>query len=268
MVSSLLFKARSLDLRHLAMEHFWLSDFLPILPIVFAITSLRCLSLRLLSHYIQELNFPSGINLTCLRSLSLQLIVIDLANLNPFLSELCSLEDLHLDIKDTPGFSLSSQTIRKLKLIFTRRTKKLDIVGLSLPLLESLHLEIRYDLRNLLHIHAKVPLLRKAVIKLGYIREKNVHTIDGLLNCISHVEELSLHLDESTYEYPIPILLELGKDVPKFSNLKYLDVILCFPERNLAAIIMMLHNCPILKSLKLVKEYVIDYIKDWQSMLP
>ncbi|XP_078182068.1 putative F-box/LRR-repeat protein At4g00320 isoform X2 [Carex rostrata] len=274
-VSSLIAKARSLDLHHLTMKGFWLSDFLPILPIVFTINSLRRLSLygfRTPGQYTQKLNFPSGINLTFLRSLSLQWIGADVADLNKLLSELCSLEDLHLHIRGTPGFTLSSQTIRKLKLIFTESTQKLDIVGLSLPLLESLHLEIRYCLGNLSHIRAKVPLLTKAVIKLGYIREKNASTVDGLLNCISHVEELSLDLDESTFEeHPIPILLESRKDVPKFSNLKHLDMTLCFHEHNLAAVIMMLHICPLLESLKLVHEIYFQTgkkRKDWQSKLP
>ncbi|XP_078182070.1 putative F-box/FBD/LRR-repeat protein At4g13965 isoform X2 [Carex rostrata] len=274
-ISSFLAKACSLDLRHLTMEGFYLSDLLPILPIVFTINSLRCLSLCLSScPRDQELNFPSGITLACLRSLSLQLFNIDLAFLNKLLSELCSLEDLHLHIEATPGFSLSSQTIRRLKLIIDNYYPKLDILGLSLPLLESLHLELPYSLGTLSHIHANVPLLRKAVIKLGDIREKNVSTIDGLLNCISHVEELSLDLDETTdKEPPIPILLESGKDVPKFSNLKHLDMTLCFHEHNLAAVIMMLHNCPILKSLKLVHEVHNPFFsffnwKDWQSKLP
>ncbi|KAF3332132.1 F-box/FBD/LRR-repeat protein [Carex littledalei] len=270
MVSSLLARARSLDLRHLTMEDFWLSDFLPILPIVFTINSLRCLSLHLRSHSRQELNFPSGINLTCLRSLSLQLIAIDLADLNPLLSELCSLEDLYLRTTDTPKLSLSSQTIRKLKLIITNRTKNLDILELSLPSLELLHLEIQCNSGNLSHIYAKAPLLRKAVIKFSFFHERNASAVAGLLNCISHVEELSLHLVEFLQdENPIPILS--GKDVPHFHNLKHLDVTLCFHQHNLAAVIMMLLNCPILKSLKLI--FLTGLVRGkkrevWQSKLP
>ncbi|XP_078182388.1 F-box/FBD/LRR-repeat protein At1g51370-like [Carex rostrata] len=279
-IPSLLTKACSLDLHHLTMEGFSLSDFLPILPIIFTINSLRGLLLHLLPtpcRYPEELNFPSGINLTCLRNLSLKLFDIDMANFNKLLSELCSLEDLHLHIRGTPGFSLSSQTIKKLKLIITRRTEKLDMVGLYLPLLESLHLELQFTFRNMYHIHAKVPSLRTSVIKLGFVREKNISTVDGLLNCISHVEELSLHLHDCTgMKHPIPILLESGKDVPHFHNLKHFDATLSFHEHNLVAVIKMLHNCPILKSLKLVHEVpeltglilTKRSMKHWASKLP
>ncbi|XP_078182350.1 putative F-box/FBD/LRR-repeat protein At4g13965 isoform X3 [Carex rostrata] len=235
-VPSLLAKARSLDLRHLTMECFNLLDLLPILRIVFAINSLRCLSLhriRNLGQYTKKIKFPSGIKLTFLRSLSLQSSGLDVADLNKLLSELCSLEDLHIDVRGTPRLVLSSQTIRKLKLIITYGSKKHDIVGLSLPLLESLHFEIKCCLGKMSHIHANVPLLTKAVIKLG--DSYNVSTIDGLLNCISHVEELSLHLDAAMHaEHPIPILLKSGKDVPHFHNLKHLDVTLCFHDWQLS----------------------------------
>lgn len=55
-------------------------------------------------------------------------------------------------------------------------------------------------------------------------------------------------------KYPIPILFESGKDVPKFSNLKNLDVTLSFYKHNLEHVIKMIHNCPLLKSLRLVHE--------------
>ncbi|XP_078182305.1 FBD-associated F-box protein At5g38590-like isoform X2 [Carex rostrata] len=274
MLSSLLAKARSLDLRHLTIQHLLLSDFLPILPIVFTINSLRCLSLHCLSGQSQELNFPSGINLTCLRSLSLQLFGVHMVDLNKLLSELCSLEYLHLDIRGTPELSLSSLTIRKLKLIISTDYTKLDILELSLPSLESLHLEDQCDLGNLCHIHAKVPVLRKAVIKLLWISESSIFA--GLLNCISHVEELNLHSEEDVDgKYPTPILLESIKNVPKFPKLEHLDLTLCFHKHNLEAVNTMLHNCPALKSLKLVHK-VSSYIRfvsrkkreAWQSKLP
>ena len=118
------------------------------------------------------------------------------SKLNQLLSELCSLEDLELYTRTTPGLTLSSQTIRKLKLVIGVSSRKFDIVGLSFPSLESLHLEIQDSFRRLLHIHGEVPLLRKAVIYLHKLHERDVSFVAGLLNCVSHVEELSLHLKE------------------------------------------------------------------------
>ncbi|XP_078153313.1 putative F-box/FBD/LRR-repeat protein At4g13965 isoform X2 [Carex rostrata] len=258
-VSSLLVKARSLGLRHLTIEGCWFSSFLPILPIIFTFKSLRSLSLdRLSDGPIFKFNLPSGIMLTCLRSLSLRLYRINPAKLNRLLSELCSLEDLQLYTRTTPGLSLSSKTIRKLKLVIAVSSRKLDILGLSLPSLESLHLEIQDGFRRLLHIQGEVPLLRKAVINFHELLERDVSVVSGLLNCISHVEELSLYLKENgDKEYPVPVLLESGKDVPNFSKLKHLDLILCFHEHNFEAVTRMLYNCPILKSLKLVHEAMV-----------
>lgn len=58
-------------------------------------------------------------------------------------------------------------------------------------------MEIRNGLNISSNIHVKVPFLRKAVINLNNLYERDVRAVDGLLNCISHVEELSLHLKES-----------------------------------------------------------------------
>ena len=54
--------------------------------------------------------------------------------------------------------------------------------------------------------------------------------------------------------YPIPILSKIGKDVQHFSNLKHLDVTLCFHEYNLEVVTTMLHNCPVLESIMLIHE--------------
>ncbi|XP_078150458.1 uncharacterized protein LOC144545772 isoform X3 [Carex rostrata] len=102
---------------------------------------------------------------------------------------------------------------------------------------------------------SEVPLLRKAVINLHDLNERDVSVVARLLNCVEHVEELSLHIKESEYaRYPIPILSELEKHVPHFSNLKHLDLILCFHKWNIEAVTTILHNCPVLESLKLVHE--------------
>ncbi|XP_078161780.1 uncharacterized protein LOC144557123 [Carex rostrata] len=126
-------------------------------------------------------------------------------------------------------------------------------------------------------IHVEVPLLRKVVINFSDICERDVSVAARLLNCISHVEELSLRIRESTPKnYPIPILSKIGKDVQHFSNLKHLDVTLCFHEYNLEVVTTMLHNCPVLESIKLIHEVPMFSCynerrkkrKEWESKLP
>ncbi|XP_078182349.1 F-box/FBD/LRR-repeat protein At5g56420-like isoform X2 [Carex rostrata] len=276
-IFNLFAKARSLHFRHLTIEGCWFSSFLPFFPIIFTIKSLRTLSLdRLSDGPTSEFNFPSGIMLTCLSSLTLRLYRIDPAKLYLLLSELCSLEDLELYTRTTPGLNLSSQTIRKLKLVIAVSSRSFDFVGLSLPSLESLHLEIQDSFRRLLHIHGEVPSLRKAVIYFHDLHDRDVSVVSVLLNCISHVEELSLHLKENEdTKYPTPVLLESGKDMPNFYNLKHLDLTLCFHEHNFEAVMRMLLNSPLLNSLKLVHEgreftgwATERKRKHWSSMLP
>ncbi|KAF3327397.1 hypothetical protein FCM35_KLT07515 [Carex littledalei] len=64
---------------------------------------------------------------------------------------------------------------------------------------------------------------------------------------ISSLESLSFRLED----YPFPIFLEPGKEVPTFPNLKHLDMRICFHEYNFEAVVTMLHHCPALESLKL-----------------
>ncbi|XP_078169194.1 F-box/FBD/LRR-repeat protein At5g53840-like [Carex rostrata] len=260
---SLLTKARCLELRHLTIEGFWYADFSTILPIILTMTTLRWLSLDrvpaleygLSCRDYPKFKFPSKISLTCLRTLSLGLVRTDLEHFNPLFSQLCCLEDLHLDVNLSHGLSISSQTIKKLKLIISLSFRQHHNVVLSLPSLESLHLETQHSVRSLSNIHGDVPLLKKVVINLYDLDERDVSAVSGLLNWISHVEELRLYAKESRdVKDPIPILLEYGKDVPKFSNLKHLDVTLCFHEHNFEAVLRMLHNCPVLESLKLFHE--------------
>ncbi|XP_078180699.1 putative F-box protein At3g44060 [Carex rostrata] len=278
--SSLLVKAASLGLRHLAIECCNSWDLVHSIPIIFSIDSLESLSviptLKPLPSPHEEYRFPSGITLTHLKSLSLSLIDLDPARLNNLLSELCSLEDLHLQLCATDTISISSQSIRKLELIIVVGYPNFHTVGLSIPSLESLCLETHGPLQSLPRIHGAIPLLRKAVINLHELHERDVSAVAGLLNCISHVEVLSLNIKESEDEmFPFPILLQPGKDPPKFSNLKHLDVTMCFHEHNFGAVVTLLHHSSALESLKLVHEIPkFTYRargrsrKDWASKLP
>ncbi|KAJ3684176.1 hypothetical protein LUZ61_013340 [Rhynchospora tenuis] len=123
-----------------------------------------------------------------------------------------------------------------------------------------------------IHIDVYVPLVKRAVISLDGVMTTSVSAVTRLLSCISHVEELSLHIKEHRVEfYPFSVLLEPGEDMLNFPTLKRLDVSLCFHKHNIRAIIMMLHNCPALESVKLVHEFT--HVarwksKDWRSKLP
>ncbi|KAJ1699266.1 hypothetical protein LUZ63_007778 [Rhynchospora breviuscula] len=270
-----------LSLHHLTIEG---SDLFFTLPRIFSISSLKSLSLDFIREYRLE-TFPSGFTLPFLRKLSLRLFFIDSARINQLVSELCSLEDLHLEIQGIDSLSLSSQTIRNLELIIVSNSSKFKTLELFLPSLESIHLEKRGFFclhQSLSGIHLEVPLLKKAVIflsvndlsHLSVENPKAVGALKKLLKCISHVEELSLHVKDKEHD-GVPVCLGTRKRMPKFSNLKRLDVGLCFHEYNIRAVIMMLHNCPALESLNL-KFYEIRKVgrsrkgrqrKEWEAKL-
>ncbi|KAJ4760384.1 F-box/FBD/LRR protein [Rhynchospora pubera] len=252
-VLSLLAKAHSLGLRHLTVSGL---DIKPILPSIFSINSLQSLSLSfpvVKSNFI----FPSGSKLTSLRSLSVEVCAIyPIDELGRFIYELCSLEDLNLQIHANDTNILCSKSIRKLKLImFGGRNVRLRTLWLLLPSLESLYLKTPRLLSSVFEVDADVPLLKNAVISLVDVHAEDVNAVTRLLNSISHVEELSLRVAELQSEkHLVPILLEPGKAVPNFHNLKRLDVHLCIHENSFEAVIIMLHNFPNLELLKLVHE--------------
>ncbi|KAJ3684170.1 hypothetical protein LUZ61_013334 [Rhynchospora tenuis] len=278
---SLLLKAHSLRLRHLTIESCSSWDLLHSLPTIFSIDSLESLSLPTLRPSVSSLQafqFPSSITLTCLKRLSLSLVDIHPAEINRLLSELPSLEDLHLQVCATDPMVLSSQTIRKLELIVVVGCENFDALELSMPLLELLCFET-HGLsinKSLPHIHGAIPSLRKAVIKLEELHRKDASAAAGLLKYISQAEELSLNLKESEDEMvPFTILLEPGKDPPNFPNLKNLDVTMCCHKHNFEAVVAVLHHCPALESLKLVHEFPkftyrsrLRNWEDWVSELP
>ncbi|KAJ1688795.1 hypothetical protein LUZ63_012950 [Rhynchospora breviuscula] len=263
---SLLTKAHSLGLRHLTVES-GLHNNLALLTI-FSIDSLQSLSLPMVhsGH-----KFPSGISLPCLRSLSLTICDNEFVpTFNRLLSALCSLQDLHLVTRRIEDLSLSSLTIRKLTLMIGTYIGSLHNLVMFLPSLESLYFTNWKFLG--VHIDVYVPLVKRAVISLDGVMTTSVSAVTRLLSSISHVEELSLHIKEHQVEfYPFSVLLEPGEDMLNFPTLKRLDVSLCFHKHNIGAIIMILHNCPALESVKLVHQFT-DVArrkrKDWRSKLP
>ncbi|KAJ4807112.1 FBD-associated F-box protein [Rhynchospora pubera] len=278
--TSLLVKARSLGLRHLTIRsNFW--DFHPIIPTIFSIDSLESLHLPAINSEIL-MAIPSNATLPQLKSLSF-FWAHNSVEFNQLLSKLSSVQYLGLEMYFTRSYSLSSQTIRKLELDVLGCSKKVEFFGLSIPSLEVLvlHLEIG-QCQSLPRIEGDMPFLTKAIIVLEGLHKGDIGAVDHLLNCVSNVEDLSLSLDikESAFvneeeKYPFPVLLEPGKAVPDFPNLKHLDVKMCFHEPNLGSFIALLHHSPALESVKLVHKVPrftgrkrTRKKKDWVSKLP
>ncbi|XP_078154128.1 FBD-associated F-box protein At5g56370-like [Carex rostrata] len=197
---SLLVHAHALGLRHLTIDGNWdFVDFEPILCSVFSISSLESLSINIL-----PITCPYTITLTRLKSLSINLVSYNSTQVQELLSELCCLEDLHLRI--TYGFDvvcLSSRTIKKLNLLLLdggpTDYHEPDSLVLTMPSLELLcltNLSFRADVPL---IHGEIPLIRKAVLTLDCLCRKHVTEVAQFLNCISHVEELSLNLKEKEH---------------------------------------------------------------------
>ncbi|KAF3321367.1 F-box/LRR-repeat protein [Carex littledalei] len=263
-ISSLLVHAHALGLRHLTIDGF--SDF----PSVFSISSLDSLSIRINS------TFPSKIAFTHLRCLSINLTTKTSTQIQRLLSELCCLEDLQLHVfAEIEIVCLSSRTIKKLELFFDYID--IDSLGLSMPSLEFICLvyQCHYGCRNIPLIHGEIPFIRKAVVTINCLRQEHITAVVQLLNFISHVEELSLDLEEYGFSgYPFSVLMEPGKEMPTFPNLKHLDMSICFHEFNFDAVVTILHHCPTLESLILHHKppdmYAVEWGKRyaWRSMLP
>ncbi|KAF3327792.1 hypothetical protein FCM35_KLT06398 [Carex littledalei] len=120
------------------------------------------------------------------------------------------------------------------------------------------HLYIFFGNTNLPLVHGDgdgqipPPLIRKAVVTLGGLRQRHIAAVAQFLNFISCVEHLTLDLKEHRWEeYPFPLLMEPGKKPPTFPNLKHLDMSLCFHQFNFEAVVTMLHHSTALESLKL-----------------
>jgi F-box domain len=217
-VSSLFAKASSLRVRHITIRGCW-SLHTHILPIIFSTHTLRSLSVDCLQPQptlLGQFDFPDGNSFTCLKCLSLGLRNVNPIKFERFISELSSLEKLCLKVHDVPGISISSNTVRELDLILSG-TRNLDTVALSLPSLDSLLLSYIGEFgEHLRHVHGKIPLLRKAIIFLSGLHAKDASAVAGLLNCISHAEELSLHMKESKVitpntpnPLPVPYLISM-----------------------------------------------------------
>ncbi|KAJ4745609.1 F-box/FBD/LRR protein [Rhynchospora pubera] len=273
---SLLAKAHSLGLRHLTFDHCGIFDHTfddldPLtVSIICSIDSLQSLKLPT----VPPQSLPSVVNLPCLKTLSLTFDIETTAeaylsdsdsdsihedystDFNRFLSQISFLEDLNLRLNLNAGFTLSSQTIRKLELFIDEIFDPDEFVNISMPSQEMLRLEmLNIDCDRLPRIEVNMPSLRKADLKLRKVHEGDIGVVARLLNCVSRVEDLRLDIVEYlNVNYPFPVLLEPGKDVPYFPNLKHLDMNMCFHEHNFESVLVLLRHSPALESLKVVYE--------------
>ncbi|KAJ3707231.1 hypothetical protein LUZ61_010936 [Rhynchospora tenuis] len=247
-LSSLFDKARSLGVHHLTFEDSCFSPFGPTLPLIFSIDSLKSLSLPpVIVSRLDDSIFPPAVNLTNLKSLSIEKYYGDPDRLNRLLSQLCSLEDFSFELRNVTSFSLSNQTIRKLKLVVEFGGHE-DIIELSLPSLKELHVQ-NYLFSGIPHFCGDMPSLEKAVLNSSSLRK-----------------------DET---YPFPFFLKPSKDLPNFPDLKHLNATMCFHRYNFKAIATLLHQCPALESIMLVHKVPLSNSltcsrneNDWRSMLP
>ncbi|KAJ1685135.1 hypothetical protein LUZ63_016525 [Rhynchospora breviuscula] len=254
LISSYLIKARNLNIRHLFIHDSTLNLEPNILSIIFSINSLESLHITSYRLY-KEYSLPAATMLTCLRILRFLVFRINSAKLNQLLSELCCLEDLHLETMMEHDISLSSHTIRKLKLSNSRTI----YLGLYIPTLELLH----YESNRVPCFRGEIPSLREAVFIFDDVGEKDIKAGSGLLKYISHAEKLTLEINEDTEEmYPFPLMLEPGKVAPMFSRLKHLDVTACFHDFNLEAVVSLLHHSPALESVSLRPHSLLEQTKE------
>ncbi|KAJ4805586.1 F-box family protein [Rhynchospora pubera] len=272
-ISTLLTHTHSLGLRHLNLvDNTNITQ--SIVRTVFSISSLQ--SLKICSpDTFSKITLPSATPLTHLKSLTIKNRVSS-AQVEQLLLELGRLDHLqlhHLVHLTAATVNLSSPTVKKLEVFaFSPRFERGNChVGLFMPSLEFLNLGKRYN-GPVPYIHGDVPLLRKSIITLDCLYPGHVPAVAQLLNCISHVEELSLNFKERS-AYPFCNLLEPGKEAPDFPNLKHLDVLMCFHKYNYEAVVSLLRRSPALQSLKVFYKNAEEFtlwtgkrkMNDWRS---
>ncbi|KAJ4753596.1 F-box/FBD/LRR-repeat protein [Rhynchospora pubera] len=193
-ISSLFAHAHPLRLRHLTLDGDWNFELFEIcLRSVFSISSLESLSICIHS----QIPFPSGTTLTRLKSLTINLEQHTSTQVRRLLLELSCLGHLNLSIYgyNVGVINLSSLTIKTLELMILPAPRQVTYsVGLFMPKMEFLYITSMASFGDLPHFHGDFPVLRKSVITLHSLYRKDVASFAQLLNCISHVEELSLEL--------------------------------------------------------------------------
>ncbi|KAF3327398.1 F-box/LRR-repeat protein [Carex littledalei] len=107
-----------------------------------------------------------------------------------------------------------------------------------------------------------------------YVCLKNLHLGENREEFNKLLNKKCTPMRQRVSDYPFPVLLEPGKEVPTFPNLKHLDMSMCFHKCNFETVVTMLHHCTTLESLKLHHKST-DMLgvkrgkrNAWRSMLP
>lgn len=199
-IKSLVDQACILGLRHLTVELHSV-HLLLLLPHIFSLQDLESLALSYFSLESPSIYFP--ITLTHLKRLCLSIVHIESNMLTQLIGSLTVLEILDLmALFILPNINLTSMSIRKLTISSSSSCN----LRISIPSLEFLELLIQgpahaqWSELSVLRSCSEweVSALKKAYIQLQDISKKNVHVIFQMLGAIAHVEELYLHIQESS----------------------------------------------------------------------
>ncbi|XP_078167280.1 FBD-associated F-box protein At5g60610-like [Carex rostrata] len=265
LISNWLNRAHSLGLRDLSL-HIHTDTIESLFPLILSFGSLHSLLINCVDS-VSAFSFqplvPRTYPLTQLKYLYIKARISN-SELKTFIMEQRNLEYLCIEPLGSCSVDLSSQSVKKLKLCSKWTSSK---IYLSFPKLEFLDLSISVGMQlNQFQFHGEMPVLRKALVEISSLPEEGVPDLHEILKSITKVSELTLHIG-TPYPKHIPAatrlrklnsldlfhpLLEPGKDILMFHNLRSLKLSMCFYENALQDLVCLLHHSPVIDSLHLV----------------
>ncbi|KAF3338310.1 F-box/LRR-repeat protein 25-like protein [Carex littledalei] len=297
LLSNWLNRAYSLGLRDLSL-HIHSDTIESLFPLILSFGSLHSLFLNAfdfngsISYYSFRPLVPATFPLTQLKYLHIKAKMSN-SDLKAFIMEQRNLEYLCIEHLRSHELilDLSSQSVKTLKLIC--RVKDHGRICLSFPKLEFLDLNIClyyfYYYGEMPVFYGEMPVLRKVQIETLSLPEERVPVLCDILKSITNVSELTLHIGEPYPKYLrgykgkmisdgfdiFHPLVEPGKDMLTFPNLRSFKLSMCFYENALQDLICLLHHSPVIDSLHLIHvERPSDYQRTcwvpevWHSKLP
>ncbi|XP_078152969.1 F-box/LRR-repeat protein At4g14103-like [Carex rostrata] len=286
-ISNWLNRAHSLGLRDLSL-HIHAETIKSLFPLILSFGSLHSLFIDIVDsdrNYGNQPVVPPSFPLTQLKYLYIKARMFE-SGLKTLIMEQRNLEYLCIEPPPGDAVDISSRSVKTLKLSTTWAGRK---IYLSFSKLEFLDLSFSLSSElTLKQFHGDMPVLRKALVDTFALSEKNVPMLRDILKSITNVSELTLHIGKS-YPKFIPSathlpkltsfdlchpLVEPGRDVPVFPNLKSLKLSMCCYENALQDLICVLQHSPYIDSLHLIHVEGPDYQKYgwapevWDSKLP